>query len=87
MYSHFFMLTAQLEMVPGAREALLALSTKYRLVLITGRLEVKILVSPDGQAIWKESTEYWISHNFQGVPIEKLIYANDVYCDNKISQE
>ena len=27
-------------MVPGAREALLALSTKYRLVLITGRVEV-----------------------------------------------
>ncbi|OAO15006.1 hypothetical protein AV274_3289 [Blastocystis sp. ATCC 50177/Nand II] len=66
-----------LEMVPGAREALLALSTKYRLVLITGRVE----------AIWKESTEYWINHNFQGVPIEKLIYANDRYCDNTISKD
>ena len=72
----------QLKLVEGAREALITLSTKYRIVLITGRQEVFSNNYYFIQEIWKESTEYWINHNLEGVPIEKLIYANDRYCDN-----
>lgn len=33
--------------------------------------------------MWKDATEYWVNHNLEGIPIEKFIYANDRYNDNR----
>ena len=66
-----------LRLVPGAKEALMTLSEKYRLIIITGRVIDH----------WRDATEYWVNHNLHGVPIEKFIYANDRGNGNEVSKE
>ena len=41
------------------------------------------LILTELQELWKDATEYWINHNLNGIPIEKFIYANDRYNDNR----
>ena len=81
------MLTNQLPAIEGVKEALIKLSEKFDIVIVTGRSEVCYFSVIEDQALWTESTQYWLNANLEGVPIKKFIYANDCYGDNEVHKD